>query len=217
MRGPSLLEFLMLSVLLLWGIDLGVLGAVYLFSDGDVLNSAWLYFIVLWTIITLRLLFIFGLAGSLGLRLGDLTSGKLTLRGILLGIGIITLFKAIEIFYSGSLSLQCVGEFGAFQKMGGSLAPLLFASQYVYYFLEILAVNLLYTGTAGFVGEKKAILAPVLLWGILHTLNAFKIGLLPAFLLGVYMALFALLTYLVSCREDSLRLPILIWFLNVIV
>ncbi len=217
MRRPSLLEFLILSVLLLWGIDLGVLGAVYLFSAGDVFNSAWLYLIVLWTIITLRLFFIFGLAGSFGLRLGDLTSGKLTLRGILLGIGIITLFKAIEIFYSGSLSLQCVGEFGAFQKMGGNLAFLLFASQYVYYFLEILAVNLLYIGTAGFIGEKKAILAPVLLWGALHVLNIFRMSLLSAILLGVYMTLFALLTYMLAYREGSFKVPVVVWLLNVIV
>lgn len=217
MRRPSFREFLVLSFLLLWGIDLGVLGMAYLFLGGQAVNTPAGYFLALWSIIVLRFLFTLELAGSLGLKLTDLLSGRLTLRGILFGIGIVALFKGLEVLYSGSFSLQAIEEFRAFQKIGHSVAPLLFTSQYIYYFIEILAVNLLYTGTAKFAGRRRAILAPVFLWGALHVLNAFKLGPLLALLLGLYMALFALLTYTVAYREESLRLPVVVWFLNIIV
>jgi len=115
-------------------------------------------------------------------------------------------------------SLQILREFRYHLGISPNewLAVVSLISEYLYYFLEILAVNLLYAGVIKLGGKKSAVLLPTFLWGFAHVLNVIVVPYTQALLLGIYMATFALLTYSVVWRTKSLKVPIFVWLFSMI-
>ncbi|MCD6559963.1 MAG: hypothetical protein J7K57_08905 [Palaeococcus sp.] len=61
-------------------------------------------------------------------------------------------------------------------------------------------------------------MAPSILWGFAHILNIVaEMSPLESLLLGIYVALFAFFTYYLAFRKKSLKLPIFMWLLEVVI
>jgi len=202
-----------------WGIELGIAWVFMKTTGVWPLDSPSDHLALLWTIISLRIIAVFLLLRWLGLRFDELFTGKFSMKELMISVLIVLPFLGLEVAYSGTYTLQSLGEFRHFLKLSGGafpLALLLFASQYTYYFAEITAVNLLYLGGLRLSGEKAAITLPTILWGFAHSINALFIHSVQGILLGLYAGLFALVTYYFALRRGSLKLPVFTWFLNLV-
>ncbi|NJE60291.1 hypothetical protein [Thermococcus sp. 21S7] len=202
-----------------WGIELGTAWAFIKATGTWPTDSPVLRFALIWTITLLRLTAVFLLLRWLGLRFGELFTGRFGMREFIISVLIVLAFIGLEVAYSGSYTLQSLQEFRYFLEISHSsfpLALLLFASQYAYYFVEIAAVNLLYLGGLRLSGKKAGIALPVFLWGFAHSINALLLHSVQGLLLGLYAGLLAFAMYYAALRRDSLKLPVFTWFLNLI-
>ena len=152
-----------------WGLELGIAWAFMKATGSWPPASPFSRLALLWTITSLRLTAVFLLLRWLGLRFGELFTGNFGIKELLISVLIVLAFLALEVTYSRTYTPQSLGEFRHFLKLSGgdyTIALLLFASQYAYYFAEITAVNLLYLGGLRLSGEKAAVALPTVLWGL---------------------------------------------------
>ncbi len=205
-------------VFVVWGLELGVVGAFRLVGLPFPADSFLPAFALLVVIVSLRSFAIVLLLRWLKIGFSELFGGGFGLIELALSILVALTFTGLEVAYSHTYSLQALQEFGHFLKISGNYpeALLLFGLQYAYYFVEVTAVNLLYVGGRKLGNERTAFLLPALLWGFAHSINALFIGPIPGLLLGVYAGLFALITYYLAWRRGSLKLAVFTWFLNLI-
>ncbi len=152
----------------------------------------------------------------LNLRFSDLTAGEFGWRELKYSTAIVVFLLAVEVAYFRSYSPQILQEFHYFLKISPNMwmALISMMSEYVYYTLEILSVNLLYIGSLKLGNEKFAILLPTLLWGFAHVLNVVVVHSIAVLLLGVYATIFALLMYFSAQRTGSFKVPIFTWLVS---
>ena len=201
----------------IWGLELGIVWAFMKATGSWPPASPSSRLALLWTITSLRLAAVFLLLRWLGIRFGELFTGRFGTKELLISVLIVLAFLALEVAYSRTYTPQSLGEFRHFLRLSGgnyTIALLLFASQYAYYFAEISAVNLLYLGGLRLSGGKAAVALPTFLWGFAHSINVLILHSVQGLLLGLYAGLFALITYYSALRRDSLKLPVFTWFLN---
>ncbi|WP_148881915.1 hypothetical protein [Thermococcus aciditolerans] len=204
-------------IFVVWGIELGVAWVFKSITGSWISQSSSVYLSKVWTINCLRLLAVIALLRWLGLSFGDLTRGSFGTRELRLSLLVVFAVLLVEVaYYLKSYSPQILREFhyhlGISQSTWLALASL--ASEYVYYTLEILAVNLLYRGALKLGNERFAVLLPTVLWGSAHALNVIVMPPIEALLLAVYMTVFAFLIYNATQKTRSLKVPIFIWLVS---
>ncbi|NJE02565.1 hypothetical protein [Thermococcus sp. MV11] len=204
-----------------WGLELGVAFVYKTFAGSLTSLPPTTRLEMLWTITILRALAVAILLRWLGLNWRELFAGRFGARELALSTAVVLAFLLLELVYSGwEYTPQAIGEFRYYLSLSGgreSLAAVLFASQYAYYFVEILAVNLLYAGSLRLAGERAAVVAPTLLWGLAHAINGIAMPLQQAVLLGLYVGLFAFAMYSLCLKSKSMKVPLYIWFANLAV
>ncbi|NJE53884.1 hypothetical protein [Thermococcus sp. 21S9] len=197
-----------------WGLEI-VIGMAFKCATGSwISKTAYVYLAKVWIINLLKLLAGILTLKWLGLNFRDLIRGKFGRKELSYSTAVVLLFLAVEIaYFGGNYFPQIIREFRYHLSISPNewLAVLSFASEYVYYVIEILMVNLLYVGALKLGGKRPAVLLPTFLWGFAHVLNIIIVPPVQAFLLGVYMMLFALLTYGLALKTRSLKVPIFIW------
>ncbi|NJE13245.1 hypothetical protein [Thermococcus sp. LS2] len=201
-----------------WGLELGV-GAVIMILTGSWRSQTiGIYLVKVWIINFLRLVVLYLLLNHIGVELRKLTNGRLGMRETLIVVAIIVPFIAVEVAYYGfkAYTPQMLREFDYYLRLSGSERTALVAtlSAYTYYIIEILSVNALYVGTSKFIGSKRAMCFPAILWGFSHVLNVL-VGFTPLQALGLalYMGSIALAMYYVAYHTGSLKVPIIAWML----
>ena len=205
-------------VFVVWGLELGVAWLFKSMTGSWISQSSSVYLSKVWTINSLRFLVLLVLLRLLSIGFPDLTAGEFGRRELKYSTAIILFLLAIEVAYLRGYSPQILGEFRYHLRISpnAGIAVLSLASEYVYYTLEILSVNLLYIGSLRLGSERLAILFPVLLWGFAHTLNVIVAHSIEALLLGIYAAIFALLMYFPAQRTGSLKVPIFVWLVSMV-
>ncbi|NJE01550.1 hypothetical protein [Thermococcus sp. JdF3] len=205
-------------VFVIWGLEIGVAWVFKSITGSWISQSSSIYVSKVWTINCLRILALCVLLRWLNLSFLDLTTGKFGWRELKYSTVIIVAILAIEVVYLKDYYPQILREFhyhlGISQSTWLALASL--ASEYVYYLLEILSVNLLYAGSLKLGNERFAVLLPTVLWGSAHALNIVVTSSIEALLLGVYMTIFALLMYISAKKTKSLKVPIFIWLTSMV-
>lgn len=200
-----------------WGVELMVGTAIMITTCSWFSKTAEVYLARVWVINFFKITAILLTLRWLGLSLNDLASGKFGRRELAYSIAVVLLFFAVEVVYLGeNYSPQILREYNHYLRISPneSLALLSLVSEYVYYFLEILGVNLLFAGGLKLGGERPALLLPAFVWGLAHVINVLFNPLITAFLNGVYMMTFALLTYSLVLKTRSLKVPIFVWLLT---
>ena len=219
-RTKHLILFALLWFLfVIWGLEIGVAWVFKSITGSWISQSSTIYLSKVWAINLLRFLIMSAMLRWLGMNFRDLWKGRFGKKELTYSLAIVLSFLAVEVAYLGDgYSLQILREFRHHLGISPNewLAVVSLISEYLYYFLEILAVNLLYAGAVKLGGKKPAVLLPTFLWGLVHVLNVIIVPSTQAFLLGIYMATFALLTYFVARRTKSLKIPIFVWLLSMI-
>ncbi|QDA31809.1 hypothetical protein FH039_09665 [Thermococcus indicus] len=213
----KLLTFaLMWFVFVVWGLELGVVWVFKSITGSWISQSSLVYLSKVWTINCLRLLAVIALLRWLGLSFRDLTEGSFGTRELRLSLLVVFAVLLVEVIYLESYSPQILREFHYHLRISQStwLALASLASEYVYYTLEILAVNLLYVGALRLGNQRLAVLLPTVLWGSAHALNIVVMPAIEALLLAVYMTVFAFLIYTTTQKTGSLKVPIFIWLVS---
>ncbi|CAB49327.1 hypothetical protein [Pyrococcus abyssi] len=205
-------------VFVVWGLELGVAWLFKSMTGSWISKSSSVYLSKVWVINCLRFLGLLVLLRWLSVGFSDLTAGEFGRRELKHSTVIVLFLLAIEVAYLRGYSLQILGEFRYHLRISSNVgvAILSLASEYVYYILEILSVNLLYVGSLRLSNEGLAILFPVLLWGFAHTLNVIVAHSIEALLLGIYAAVFAFLMYFSAQRTGSLKVPIFVWLVSMV-
>ncbi|NJE60289.1 hypothetical protein [Thermococcus sp. 21S7] len=210
----ALLWFLFIN----WGLEIAVSMVFKEVTGSWISKTAYMYLAKVWTINILKLSAGILTLKWLNLNFGDLTNGKFGRRELAYSTAVVLLFLAVEVaYFKGSYTLQIVRGLHHHLRISPNelFAGLSLASEYIYYVIEILMVNLLYVGALKLGSEKLAVLLPTFLWGFAHALNVIVMPPVQAFLLGVYMMLFAMLTYGLALKTRSLKVPIFIWLATV--
>lgn len=203
----------------IWGLEIGVAWVFKSITGSWISQSSTMYLSKVWAINLSRFLIMFAMLRWLDMDFSDLGKGRFEKKELTYSLAIVLSFLAVEVAYLGDgYSLQILREFRYHLGISPNewLAAASLISEYIYYTLEILAVNLLYAGAMKLGDERLAILLPTLLWGLAHILNVIVVPPTQALLLGIYMATFALLTYFVARRTKSLKVPIFVWLLSMI-
>jgi hypothetical protein len=205
-----------------WGLELGVAWIFKSVTGSWVSQSFSIYLSKVWAINCLRLLALSLPLRWLNISFRDLTTGGFGLRELKYSTAVVVLFFAIdvgyEILYSGSYRPQIIQEFGYHLGISPNVGTALMSltSEYIYYIFEILSVNLLYVGSLMLGSKKLAVLLPVVLWGSAHVINFVLVSPIEAILLGIYATILAFLIYVSAQRTNSLKVPILIWLVSMI-
>ena len=131
-------------IFVIWGLELGVVWLFKSITGSWIDQSSSMYLSKVWTINCLRLLALFALLKWLNLRFSDLTAGKFRWRELKYSTAIVAFLLAVEVAYFRSYSPQILQEFHYFLKISPNMWMTLISlmSEYVYYTLEILSVNL---------------------------------------------------------------------------
>jgi len=201
-----------------WGMELGLVWIFKSLTGSWIPQSASVYMAEVWTINFLRFLGLLLLLRWLDLRFSDLTAGKFGWRELKYSMAVVFIMLTVEVAYSRGYSPQILGEFRYHLRISPNtwVALLSLGSEYVYYTLEILAVNLLYVGSLKLGNERLALIMPALLWGFAHILNAVKSPLIESFLLGIYVMIFALLMFWAVGKTRSLKVSMFTWLVSMI-
>ena len=219
-RTKHLILFALLWFLfVIWGLEIGVAWVFKSITGSWISQSSTIYLSKVWAINLLRFLIMSAMLRWLGMDFRDLWKGRFGKTELKYSLAIVLSFLAVEVAYLGDgYSLQILREFRYHLGISPNewLAVVSLISEYLYYFLEILAVNLLYVGAMKLGGKKSVVLLPTFLWGFAHILNVIVVPYTQALLLGIYMATFALLTYFVAQRTKSLKVPIFVWLFSMI-
>ena len=219
-RTKHLILFALLWFLfVIWGLEIGVAWVFNSITGSWTSQNSTTYISKVWVINLLRFLIMSAMLRWLGMNFRDLWKGGLGKKELTYSLAIVLSFLAVEVVYLGEdYSLQILREFRYHRGISPNewLAVVSLISEYLYYFLEILAVNLLYAGAIKLGGKKSVVLLPTFLWGFAHVLNVIVVPYTQALLLGIYMATFALLTYSVVWRTKSLKVPIFVWLFSMI-
>jgi len=219
-RTKHLILFALLWFLfVIWGLEIGVAWVFNSITGSWTSQNSTTYISKVWAINLLRFLIMSAMLRWLGMNFRDLWKGGLGKKELTYSLAIVLSFLAVEVVYLGEdYSLQILREFRYHRGISPNewLAVVSLISEYLYYFLEILAVNLLYAGAIKLGGKKSVVLLPTFLWGFAHVLNVIVVPYTQALLLGIYMATFALLTYSVVWRTKSLKVPIFVWLFSMI-
>ncbi|AEC52015.1 hypothetical protein PNA2_1099 [Pyrococcus sp. NA2] len=201
-----------------WGMELSI-GWIFDSLTGSwIPQSASVYMAEIWTINCLRFLGLLLLLRWLNLKFSELTSGKFGWRELKYSMVVVFTMLAVEIAYLRSYSPQILGEFRYHLRISPNvgIALLSLGSEYVYYTLEILAVNLLYLGSFNLGNERLALIMPALLWGFAHSLNFVVVHSIEALLLGIYAMIFALLMFWAVRRTESLKVSVFTWLVSMV-
>ncbi|KUH34720.1 hypothetical protein APY94_00630 [Thermococcus celericrescens] len=208
-------------VFVMWGPPLAV-GAI-----SKILLGSWKsqntfqYIIRTWAITLVGVIALAFILRWLDVDVKTLLMGKFGRKEFFLATGVVLLFLSVEIaYFGGSYSPQLLRAFHYHLSRAQGNVPLAMIAtltEYFYYLFEIVAVNALYIGTIKFAGEANGVLAPVVFWGFAHVLNVIT-GMPPVqtLLLGVYMAMLALLTYSLARKTESLKVPIFTWLVSMV-
>lgn len=206
------------AVIISWGLELS-LDRIFMISFGSGIAHK---VTTLWGINVLRILFMFFFLKWLNLTWSDLWRGKLSFRQLGLAVlCILPLLLLIDIpaLIMKSYQPQIVGEYQYFLELasgGRGLALLALFSQYIYYVIEVLSVNMLYLGSAKFIGKRNAIVIPVIFWGAMHILQALSRPLPIAIAVAILTSIEAGIAYCYVYKIDNMKGPILMFLIIVI-
>ena len=204
------------AVIISWGLELSV-DKIFmaLFGPGITYEV-----ISLWGTTILRFFLMLTFLRWLNLDWADLWRGELSFRD--LGLAIlcaVLLLLPIDVpaLIMKAYHPQILGEYEYFLKLAGdrTLALLALFSQYVYYFIEALSVNMLYLGSVKFVGRRNAIAIPVVFWGAMHVLQALNRPLYVAIAVAVLTSIEAGITYYYAYKTGNMKGPIVIFLIIV--
>jgi len=205
---------LLISLLILWGVDLGVFLIFSFIFGSEALKIFTLILAILCSIIIIRAILLKVSMSYFDMGFGDLWRGKISIRILFFGLLGILILTFGEVLVEGGYTPQILGEFKFFEGIAGNTigAVILLGVQYLYYLLEILTVNFIYLSAENLYGSKTSIAYVAVVWGFLHVLNFFRAGIVGAMLLGVYMILLSLVLYIAAWKGKSMKIPIILWF-----
>lgn len=202
------------AVVISWGLELSI-NRVF----GDVFGSGIKYYVAsLWGITVLRLLLMGVFLKWLNLNWADLWGGELSFRELGLAFlcaSFLLLPIDVPALLMKAYHPQILGEYRYFLKLASgdkAMAMFAFFSQYVYYLVEALSVNMLYLGSAKFVGEKGAIVIPMVFWGAMHILQALNRPLPVATAVAILASVEAGVMYGYAYKTGNMIGPLIIFF-----
>ena len=210
---------LIISLLILWGVDLGVLLTFFLIFGSEALKTFTIVLGILSSIILIRLFFLKASLSYFNIDFADLWKGGLPPKILFFGLVGIFFLTLGEILVEGGYNPQLLEEFKSFVKISGNTvgALIIIGLQYIYYLLEILTVNFIYLSAKSLYNQKIAVGYVAIVWGFLHILNFFKVGFINAMLLATYVVLLSLVLYISAWKGKSMKIPIILWLIQVII